>query len=184
MATRLGIGYGARHTHTWWVLPGPKGETNMIRKVLIGALMLVAVFAAPAAAQYDDFVVNPGSVVSGGNATFTGSGCAAGATVTITIDGKVMATVTADAAGNYSGSFLANMAAGTYTVTSTCGDLVRTSPLNVQSATVGRPGPGSGTGGSSLPRTGSNSNSMALVGFGLLAIGGGFMLATRNRRTA
>ena len=155
----------------------------MLRKVLIGALMLTALVAGPAAAQYPDFAITPGTVNVGGNATFQGSGCAPGSTVTITIDGKVMATVTADASGDYNGSFVANMAAGTYTVTATCGDVVRTTPLTVRSVAV-TPPPTSGTGGTSLPRTGSNTNTMALVGAGLLLLGGGAILATRKRTIA
>lgn len=155
----------------------------MLRKVLIGALMLTALFAAPAAAQYPDFAITPGTVNVGGNATFQGSGCAPGSTVTITIDGKVVATVTADASGDYNGSFKADLAPGTYTVTATCGDVVRTSPLTVRSVAVTPPAR-PGTGGGSLPRTGSNSNVMALVGAGLLVLGGGAVLATRKRTVA
>jgi LPXTG-motif cell wall-anchored protein len=152
----------------------------MLRKVLIGALMLTALFAAPATAQYADFAITPGTVSVGGNATFQGSGCAPGSTVTITIDGKVMATVTADASGDYSGAFKADLAPGTYTVTATCGDVIRTSPLTVRSVSVNPPS----TGGGALPRTGSNSNVMALVGAGLLVLGGGAILATRKRSVA
>lgn len=152
----------------------------MLRKVLIGALMLTALFAAPAAAQYPDFAITPGTVNVGGNATFQGSGCAPGSTVTITIDGKVMATVTADASGDYSGSFKADLAPGSYNVTATCGDVIRTSPLTVRSVAVTPPS----TGGGALPRTGSNSNVMALVGAGLLVLGGGAILATRKRTVA
>ena len=155
----------------------------MLRKVLIGALMLTALVAGPAAAQYPDFAITPGTVNVGGNATFQGSGCAPGSTVTITIDGKVVATVTADASGDYNGSFVADMAPGTYTVTATCGDVVRTTPLTVRSVSV-TPPPTGGTGGTSLPRTGSNTNTMALVGAGLLLLGGGAILATRKRTIA
>jgi LPXTG-motif cell wall-anchored protein len=153
----------------------------MLRKVLIGALMLTALLAAPAAAQYADFAITPGTVSVGGNATFQGSGCAPGSTVTITIDGKVMATVTADASGDYNGAFKADMAPGTYTVTATCGNVVRTTPLTVRGVSVTPP---TGTGGGSLPRTGSNTNTMALVGAGLLLLGGGAILATRKRTIA
>lgn len=156
----------------------------MLRKVLIGALMLTALVAGPAAAQYPDFAITPGTVNVGGNATFQGSGCAPGSTVTITIDGKVVATVTADASGDYNGSSVADMAPGTYTVTATCGDVVRTTPLTVRSVAVTPPPPGGGTGGTSLPRTGSNTNTMALVGAGLLLLGGGAILATRKRTIA
>jgi LPXTG-motif cell wall-anchored protein len=150
----------------------------MVRKVLIGALMLVALFAAPASAQYPDFTVNPGSVEVGGNATFQGRGCQPGETVTITIDGRVMATVEADGAGEFSGSFRADLAPGNYTVVATCGDVVNTSPLQVRGASTTPP---PSTGGGALPRTGSDSNTLALVGAGLLLAGGGAMLVARKR---
>jgi LPXTG-motif cell wall-anchored protein len=157
----------------------------MLRKVLIGALMLTALVAGPAAAQYPDFAITPGTVNVGGNATFQGSGCAPGSTVTITIDGKVVATVTADASGDYNGSFVADMAPGTYTVTVTpVATWSAPPPLTVRSVAVTPPPPGGGTGGTSLPRTGSNTNTMALVGAGLLLLGGGAILATRKRTIA
>ena len=150
----------------------------MVRKVLIGAVMMVALFAAPAAAQYPTFVVNPGTVDQGGNATFQGSGCAPGATVTITINGQTFATVTANGQGQYNGSFVADLAPGTYTVTATCGDLVQTSPLTVRGVSAGdRPGGG----GAPLARTGSSTNALALAGAALLAVGGGAMVVSRKR---
>lgn len=152
----------------------------MLRKVLLGALMVVALFAAPASAQYGDFVVNPGTVSVGGNAAFQGRGCAPGSSVVLTINGATVATVTADASGDFSGSFSANLPAGSYSVVATCGDLVRTSPLAVRSTSAGSPG----TGGTSLPRTGSNSDTLALVGAGLLLAGGAAVLATRKHSAA
>lgn len=153
----------------------------MVRKVLLGAVLIVALFAAPAAAQYPTFNVNPGSVRPGGQANFNGKGCQPGETVTITIDGVVVATTTANSNGNFNGHFDVNLPAGDYTVTATCGDVVQTSPLLVRSAAVNAPG---GTGSTTLPRTGSNLDTMGLVGGALLAAGGGVMLATRKRRVA
>ena len=63
-------------------------------------------------------------------------------------------------------------------------DRVRATPLTVRSVAVTPPPPGGGTGGTSLPRTGSNTNTMALVGAGLLLLGGGAILATRKRTIA
>ena len=146
----------------------------MLRKVLIGALMITALLAAPATAQYGDFAITPGSVSVAGVATFQGRGCSPGSTVTITTGGTVLTTVTADSAGDFRGAFNANLSVGSHTITATCGDVVRSSPLNVLS-TSGAPRP---TG--PLPRTGSNSTTMALVGAGMLALGGA-VLATRKR---
>lgn len=166
----------------------------MIRKVLIGALMIVAVFAAPAAAQYDTFTVSPGGVESGGTTTFQGDGCEPGSTVTISIDGDTLATVVANDQGQFTGSIVVDLPAGDYTVTATCGDVVQTAPLNVRgvsdstttapdpTAPAPAPGPGVGGqgGGSPLPRTGSNTTSLVLVGALLLA-GGGAMVVARKR---
>ncbi len=166
----------------------------MVRKVLIGAVMVAALFASPAAAQYSDFVVNPGAVDEGGTATFQGSGCPPGATVTITIDGRTFATVVANDAGQYNGSFVADLAPGNYTVTATCGDVVNTSPLTVRGVSTSQPdesgdgggtgdigGVGGGGGRAPLPRTGSNTNTLALMGAALLVVGGGAMVASRKR---
>jgi LPXTG-motif cell wall-anchored protein len=152
----------------------------MVRKILIGAVMLVAVFAAPAAAQYPPFVITPSGVEQGGTATFRGSGCEPGATVTLTVNGEVLATATADNNGDYSGSFVVNLAPGNYTVTATCGNVVNTHPLNVRGVSTGGR-PGGGTGGRPLARTGSDSNNLALIGAGLLVLGGGAMLIGRKR---
>lgn len=155
----------------------------MVRKVLIGALMIVAVFAAPAAAQYPDFTITPGGVETGGVAGFSGSGCPPGSTVTIAANGQTLATVVANAQGEYSGTATINLPPGNYTASATCGDIVRTFPLNVRGVSQGRPpaGVGGGTGGAPLPRTGSDSNNLAVVGAALLLVGGGAMVVARKR---
>lgn len=156
----------------------------MVRKVLIGALMLVAVLAAPAAAQYPPFIVTPSGVEAGGTVTFRGSGCEPGETVTLTVNGQVLTTTTADNNGDYSGSFVVNLAPGNYTVLATCGDVVNRHPLNVRGAGVSQPGrPGGAAGGAAgapLPRTGSNVNNLGLVGAALLLVGGGAMVARKR----
>src|SRR5690606_37187446 len=131
------------------------------------------------AAQYGEFTVTPGGVTTGGNAGFQGSGCEPGATVTLTINGETVATIVADAQGEYNGSFVVNLAPGNYTVTATCGDHVVTSPLTARGVSQGRPP--SSTGGGALPRTGSNTSTLALAGAALLVVGGGAMVAARKR---
>lgn len=154
----------------------------MIRKTLIGALMLVALLASPAAAQYGSFTVNPGTTEPGGTASFSGNGCQPGETVTVTFLGSTVATVVANAEGEYTGSFPvpASTAPGTYTVTATCGSVVHSDTLTVVSSGGAITGTGTGTG--TLPRTGSNVNVMGMVGAGLLTAGGLLLLATRKRR--
>ena len=154
----------------------------MIRKMLLAALVLVGLFAAPAAAQYPGFQVNPGTSRPGGPANFNGKGCQPGETVTIRFDGTVGATVTAKPNGSFNGQFRVPTTAtpGTHTVTATCGNLVQSAPLDVRGSEVTRPNTGSG----SLPRTGTDVDMLGLVGAGLLAAGGSVMLATRKRRAA
>lgn len=52
----------------------------MLRKMLIGAAALIALMAAPAAAQYD-VVVTPTDVLAGGVVSVTGQGCGANSKV-------------------------------------------------------------------------------------------------------
>ena len=152
----------------------------MVRKAIFGAAMIVALFAAPASAQYGGFSVNPGSIRPGGQANFQGSGCAAGSTVTISIGGTTVGTATAGANGQFNGHFTANLGTGTYQVTATCGSKTQTAPLLVRSADVTN---NQGNKGGTLARTGSNLDTMGLVGAALLVAGGGVVLATRKRQT-
>jgi LPXTG-motif cell wall-anchored protein len=154
----------------------------MVRKVLIGAVMVVALFAAPASAQYNNFTITPAGVQAGGNATFQGGGCAPGSTVTLSVNGQTLTSVVANAQGQYSGSFVVNLPPGNYTVTATCGNVVNTHPLNVRGVSTSTPRPGSGgVGGAPLARTGSNTNTLAVAGAALLLVGGGAMVAARKR---
>jgi len=185
----------------------------MVRKVLLGAIALVALFAAPAAAQYDPIVVSPGQVNPGGAVTVTGQACAPGVEVVINLipgdatdqntpinatkaaptlpaGGVQVATTTADENGNFTVTFdlPAGTAAGTYTVQAVCGSVVQSDVIDVQPATVATTVP-AGTPSTpssptgNLPRTGSNVNGMGLVGAGLLAAGGLLLLGTRKRRS-
>lgn len=162
----------------------------MVRKMVLGALVLVAAFATPAAAQYNPFVVSPGDVLSGGLVNVQGSGCAPAEVVQITLtpasggDAVVVATVTADENGSYSTSFEVPDGAdlGAYAVSASCGNGVNGQQINVVPATIP---PGSGTGGGgSLPRTGSDLNGLGLIGAGLLTAGGLVLVATKQRRHA
>ena len=55
----------------------------MLRKMLMGALLLIALAASPAAAQYDTVGVSPGTVTPGGTVTLTGQACLPNVEVTI-----------------------------------------------------------------------------------------------------
>lgn len=113
----------------------------MFRKILFGATFLVAVAASPAAAQYVDTNVTPGSVAAGGEVTVSGSDCPGGSEVNVYLvpgdqtatyggpasapaDGALVATVTADGDGNFTTSFTVpdDTEPGTFTVVTICGD--------------------------------------------------------------
>lgn len=159
----------------------------MVRKVLLAALTMVALFAAPAAAQYDDFVVTPGEVVVGGTVTVTGQGCAAFEEVVIALipPGTTVATGTTDADGNFTITFTIpdGTDPGVYTVQATCGDLVQNETITVNGSNVVVPPGTPGGGGGNLPRTGSDLDRVGLIGVGLLAAGGLVLLGTRRRRS-
>jgi hypothetical protein len=105
----------------------------MLRKMLMGALLLIALAASPAAAQYDTVGVSPGTVTPGGTVTLTGQACLPNVEVTILLvpgaaktkstkvttvppEGVQVATTMADANGYFSVTFKvpADLAPGTY----------------------------------------------------------------------
>lgn len=154
----------------------------MIRKMLIGAFALVALVAAPAAAEYN-ITVTPGTVVAGGEFTVGGDFCKPGEQVTITVTqvatGEVVltSTVVADAEGEFTVTLTmpSNVDPGVYEITSSCTN-VRSARINVGS------GGGGGGGGGTIVRTGSDLDKLGLVGAALLTFGGLVLIATKTRR--
>jgi LPXTG-motif cell wall-anchored protein len=184
----------------------------MIRKMLLGAVMLVALFAAPAAAQYP-FTVTPTDVLPGSLVNLKGEGCAPQSEVKIKvtyIESYVGAEVpkpiaaystTADAEGKFSYSFRmpADAQPGVYELEARCPagasstraegvlegpDLVFRDYLIIPLSTTPTttPGGGGGTGNGTIVRTGSELNGLAIAGAAMLGLGGAFLLATRSRR--
>jgi hypothetical protein len=166
----------------------------MVRKALMGALLILALAASPAAAQYGPLVVQPGQVSPGGQVTITGQGCIPFEDITITIapqgGGAPIVTVQtqADEDGYFSVTVTIpqNAQPGRYIVDSTaaCVDpstLVVTGPRQ-QVPPPGRPAqpPRPGT----VARTGADLDRLGLIGAGLLVVGGGVLLATKRRRHA
>src|SRR5689334_8855132 len=84
---------------------------SMIRKMLIGAAMLVVAAAAPAAAQTYTANVSPGTVVAGQEVTVSGEGCVPGSTVTVKVTQRstgnqiFSGTDVTDSKGNYTFKF-------------------------------------------------------------------------------
>ena len=166
----------------------------MFRRMLIGALLLVALLAAPAAAQYD-VSVTPGEVEAGGAITFSGEGCLPGAEITITLtevapgttkaigDVITITTITADENGAFTVTFDVpeGTAVGTYRVSAICGgEAVASAIINVVDGTTATTVPGSSN--EPIVRTGSDLNGLGLAGAGLITVGGIILIATRSRR--
>ncbi len=162
----------------------------MLRKMLVGAVVLLGVFAAPAAAEYT-LTVEPGTVVQGGQVTVSGTGCEAGETVQVTIAPKAKAkqgrdalgTTVADDDGNFSLDLpLPDLPPGVYTITATCGSVVQSKDITITSPTPGTTTSTVPTG--EIPRTGSDVTPMVLVGAALLTGGSLLVLASRKRSRA
>ncbi len=147
----------------------------MLRKMLTGALLLIALAASPAAAQYDTVGVSPGTVSPGGTVTLTGQACLPNVEVTILLvpgagkakstkvtnvppGGIQVATTMADAQGYFTVTFKvpADLAPGTYHFEVTaphpeefpagCFSSVESATITVASPGTTVPG-GGGTGG-------------------------------------
>jgi LPXTG-motif cell wall-anchored protein len=166
----------------------------MIRRiVLVAGTVLLAVtglaapanagseYPPPAGISIDKPTVNPGEQV-----TVTGDGCDAGAEVTIALGATQVATTTASEDGTFSASFVvpSGTAAGTYSVNATnCVAEVLSTTLTVRA--VGTSPTSSSGGGSTLPRTGSDTTeSLIRVGLVLLACGGLLVVFARRRSAA
>jgi LPXTG-motif cell wall-anchored protein len=183
---------------------------------LVAATLFTAVaFAAPASAQYGDTpapgVSNPSPTV-GSDVTVSGNGCSG--TVTVSLDGVVVATTEAGADGTYSVSFTVPDEPGNYVLSIGCagvGDAAGTLGVAVGGELAGGelaggsiPAcgelAGEGTANTScvltvlaegavtpagtLPRTGDDSLPLAGIGVVLVALGGLAVLVTRKRSTA
>lgn len=180
----------------------------MLRKMLIGAALLVAIAAAPAAAQYP-FNVTPGTVVAGGEITVSGKGCAPGSTVSVKVTQRSTGIViytgsdVTDQNGEFTFKFRmpSDAAPGWYDLEARCpldgstspgadrlegvvegNDLVFRAEILVVADTTPTTTPGGSTGGGTIVRTGSDLNGLALAGAGLITVGGIVLIATRNRR--
>jgi LPXTG-motif cell wall-anchored protein len=159
----------------------------MIRRALLLSLALVALLAAPVAAQ-TDYGTPGGSAVAGDDfIRVTGEGCPPNAGIGYSYSGPEsgQGTATADANGGFDFT-ISDLDDGSYNIAVQCGG-----ETFVLSATVGAAAgaptttaaAGTGTGGTALPRTGSDSSiGMAQVGFAALAIGSAALYAAKRRK--
>lgn len=128
-----------------------------------------------------------------GTTTVSGTGFQPGEAVTITLQGAVIGTATADATGSFSTSVTipTGTPAGTYTIVSTgsTGDSSSTQ-LTVGSGSCGTPTPTFTTVSSSTPTsgglafTGADIARLVEIAGISLGVGGLLLLATRRRRQA
>lgn len=163
-------------------------RTKLVLGLAVAALLLMFTGSA-AHAQYE-----PGSttttpttdipevtVVRGETVDVSGTDCAPGAEVVVTMDdGTNLGTFTADENGSFVTTITipASTSLGSHLITATCGDVQQFLRVNVL-------GESTSTGGGALPRTGS-SNTAPLVGIGAgaLVLGAAFVYGSRRPRTA
>jgi LPXTG-motif cell wall-anchored protein len=165
------------------------------RSVLVaGTLLLVVIGLGTPARAGMSYPPAPGISVDkpevdpGDQVTVTGDGCDAGVDVTITLGDDEVATATTADDGTFSATFEvpASTTPGTYSVNAIdCTAEVLSTTLTVRAAgTTPTPTP-TASGGSTLPRTGSDTTeSIVRVGVILLACGGLMVLFARRRAAA
>jgi LPXTG-motif cell wall-anchored protein len=157
----------------------------MIRRALLLSLALVALLAAPVAAQ-TSYGTPAGTAVAGADfIRVTGEGCPPNGGIGYSYSGPEsgQGTATAGATGAFSFT-ISDLDRGTYNIAVQCGG-----QTFVLSATVGAAGAApapvaaAGTGGTALPRTGSDSSiGMAQLGFAALAVGSAALFASKRRK--
>jgi LPXTG-motif cell wall-anchored protein len=123
------------------------------------------------------------TVVRGETVDVSGSDCAPGADVVVTLDdGTNLGTFTADENGSFVTTITipSSTSIGSHLITATCGDVQQFLRVNVLGESVDQ-----GVGGGALPRTGS-SNTAPLVGIGAgaLVLGAAFVYGSRRPRSA
>lgn len=158
----------------------------MVRKLMVLTGVFAALLMLPVAAHAQEYPPSSGDLEvpsdtaePGGAVTISGSGYAPNTTVTITVNGVQVATVTTDGTGAFTATItLPTGVTGDVEIAAT--GTGADGETRVLSATVTVAGDGS-----TLPRTGSSGTfpavGMALV---LLCMGAAFVVATRRRGDA
>ncbi len=152
----------------------------MIRSLLVAALLVVGVLAAPAAAQYEPgptVSLAPTTAVAGATVVLAGQQCLASSPVTIAAPGMEAQTTTAGPDGSWTSSVVVPAGtSGTWSLTVTCGDAVLVASVQVGAVDSSAPQ------AAPLPVTGSQTVPFAAVGAGLVA--GGLLLVLLVQRRA
>ncbi|MCU1353203.1 MAG: hypothetical protein JWM05_2412 [Acidimicrobiales bacterium] len=160
----------------------------MAKRLLIPTVLALGVimtlFAGTASADYEpggSQVLGSSSGPPGSSVSVSGTGCPAGSTVTTTFGSTVVGTTVASPTGTFDLTIVvpADTDPGTYTITSTCGDVELTSSFTVTGADEGVVTPPT-----TLARTGSNHLAvLTQAGLVLAATGGILLVFARKRRT-
>jgi hypothetical protein len=164
----------------------------MTKKItfLAAALVALFLFSGPSGAQYGgvfEATISDVTVVAGQSVTIDGT-CEDGTEVAVTIDDEARAivplgTIPVDDDGTFSGSVtIPSLAPGTYQVFAECGSEVLT--IDVEVVAAGTPGTTPTSGGDTLARTGSATDTLAKVGGGLVLAGAAATLLSAKRRRA
>ncbi len=159
----------------------------MRRSIVMVAIAASAFFAAPAAAQYGDAftaTVSDDAVVAGASIVVDGT-CTAADSVEVAFGTQgVIGSGPVDANDLYSISVtIPQVAAGSYTLSTTCGSQVLRSTVVVGGGTAPT-GTGTSPGDPSLPRTGDDRTGPLLRWGGALVLAGGAaLLLTRRLKT-
>jgi hypothetical protein len=163
----------------------------MTKKItfLAAALVALFLFSGPSGAQYGgvfEATISDVTVVAGQSVTIDGT-CEDGTEVAVTIDDDAsivpLGTIPVDDDGTFSGSVtIPSLAPGTYQVFAECGSEVLT--IDVEVVTASTPGTPPSSGGDTLARTGSATDTLAKVGGGLLLAGAAATLLSAKRRRA
>lgn len=125
----------------------------------------------------------PGPYTPGQQIQIIGTGFPPGCEVTITVDGVIVGTATTDANGAFSFGVTLGSTIGTVTIGVSAGSFTRDLSIQVgTAATTATTTPSTPTTAAPLPRTGSDSRTLAGVAFGLVALGGGIVMTTKRRR--
>jgi antitoxin (DNA-binding transcriptional repressor) of toxin-antitoxin stability system len=174
----------------------PRGKA--VRAYRFLALLFVALVAtavAPSVASAEPYPagepaasVSTGTTTEGGSVTFSGSGFEPGETITITVDGVVVATVTASSDGTFSVRLkLSSVGTANLVATGESSGVTASSTVTVKAKTVSKAGSDDESDG--LPTTGMSARRMVIavsVGTAALIVGASLIWLSyvrRRRRT-
>ncbi len=157
-----------------------------MKKVLLVAVAIVALWASPAAAQYGpDFTATlSASNVRPGSTVVVDGSCSAGGSVVVALGSRTLGSTTVGADGLYSVSItVPQLDRGSHTLRVSCGEQVRQLSFTVGAA-GGATTPSPSTGSGALVRTGSDTGTLLRVGAVLLLAGAVLVVAVRRRGDA